>query len=194
MNSVTACRNANLCVVRPPFIVLKTVHSLIYTFSGNLKSLLSSHNSFPRKSSLWSIPWYSLWPPNLQRLARPLRSTGSTWWKSGIHFRNAYKELPRICSISLCTATLTPSTLSASKSDLDLDDSELFFLDLGNERVNITHSVTPVISTKLTVVLGDMDEKVLVFIDDCKGCKAACKQLRKHVNHETILDWLLPFK
>lgn len=110
-------------------------------------------------------------------------------------FRNAYTKLSRLrsflpagCPISLCSATLTPKMLTSIKTDLGLDDSSLFLMDLGNERINITHSVETIETVQrfepLKFILNNMTEKVMIFIDNCNLCKDACLFLRDEVAQE----------
>ncbi|KAJ7199856.1 P-loop containing nucleoside triphosphate hydrolase protein [Mycena pura] len=103
--------------------------------------------------------------------------------------------LPTGAPILAASATLSPSALQDICSSLDLDLDETFFLNLGNDRPNITPSVVEKNSAKdyaavkmhlpnpADVHSPDDLPKALVFTNAVKKTQILAAQLRCHYSH-----------
>ncbi|KLO19328.1 P-loop containing nucleoside triphosphate hydrolase protein [Schizopora paradoxa] len=124
----------------------------------------------------------------------------------GEKFRTYYKAVgdlraffPIGTPILATTATLTPSSQQKLAKTLDIDLDKAFYLNLGNDRPNITYSVKVVKSAEDVEALKDFFagpydsrekiEQTVVFVDDRILAQVVCREIRSWLPpelHDTV--------
>ncbi|KAL1701333.1 P-loop containing nucleoside triphosphate hydrolase protein [Schizophyllum commune] len=111
-------------------------------------------------------------------------------------FRNHYKHLGKLRSLYpnnvpflATSATLPPETLTRVCNDLHIELADAFFVNLGNDRPNITphvhqirnaHDYAALKSLLPLDACGPEDmEKTIIFFNDVKASQKACRKLRE---------------
>ncbi|KZT39579.1 P-loop containing nucleoside triphosphate hydrolase protein, partial [Sistotremastrum suecicum HHB10207 ss-3] len=116
------------------------------------------------------------------------------WGKS---FRKTYRELgnlraliPNPVPVLATSATLTPDDITIVRDVMLIDAAKSYFINLGNDRPNISYEVAIMPSTttdysalyELLVDRSTGEERLrrtIIFLDDREEAMAACRQIRE---------------